>query len=59
MSISNVNYLLGISSPGSQQTEYHATRYDLEDNLFMKPEDTEIIANICSFERMEAAINEV
>ena len=24
----------------------------------MKPEDTEVIANICSLERMEAAINE-
>ena len=24
----------------------------------MRPKDTEIIANICSFERMEAAINE-
>ena len=23
----------------------------------MRPEDTEMIANICSFERMEAAIN--
>ena len=24
----------------------------------MKPEETEMITNICSFERMEAAINE-
>ena len=24
----------------------------------MRPEDTEMIANICSFDRMEAAINE-
>ena len=24
----------------------------------MRPEDTEMVANICSFERMEAAINE-
>ena len=24
----------------------------------MRPEDTKIIANVCSFERMEAAINE-
>ena len=24
----------------------------------MRPEDTEVIANICSFERMEAAINQ-
>ena len=28
------------------------------DNPFTRPEDTEMIANICSFERMEAAINE-
>ena len=27
-------------------------------NSFMRPDDTEMIANICSFERMEAAINE-
>ena len=30
----------------------------LADNPFMRPEDTEMIANICSFEHMEAAINE-
>ena len=36
----------------------HATRSDLVDNPFMRPEDTEMIATICSFERMEAAINE-
>ena len=43
---------------GSQQRANHAIRYDLVDNLFMRPDDTEMIANICSFERMEAAINE-
>ena len=53
------NYLLDILSPGSQQIEYHATRNDLVDNPFMRPEDIEIIANICSFERMEAAISSV
>ena len=51
-------YLLNILSPGSQQTENHATRYDLVGNPFMRPEDTEMIANICSFERMKAANNE-
>ena len=53
------NYLLDILSPGSQQIEYHATSNDLVDNPFIKPEDTEMIANICSFERMEAAISSV
>ena len=53
-----LNYLLDILSPGSQQTENHATRYDLADNPFMRHENTEMIANICSFERMKAAINE-
>ena len=52
------NYLLGILSPGSQQTENRETRSDLVGNPFMRPEDTEMIANICSFERMETAINE-
>ena len=56
--IETLNYLLDILSPGSQQTENHATGYDLVDNPFMRPEDTEMIANICSFEYMEAAINE-
>ena len=56
--LETLNYLLIISSPGSQQTENHATRYDLVDNPFMRPEGTEMIANICSFERIEAAINE-
>ena len=56
--VGTLNYLLHIFSPGSQQTENHATRSDLVDNLFIRPEDTEMIANICSFERMEAAINE-
>ena len=50
--------MLDILSPGSQQTENHATRYDLVDNPFMRHEDTEMNANICSFERMKAAINE-
>ena len=54
-----LNYLLDILSPGSQQTENLATRYDLADNPFMRPEDTEMIANICSFDRMEAAINQL
>ena len=58
VSVSNVNYLLDIVSPGSQQTKNHAIRYDLVDNPFMGPEDTEMIANVYSFERMEAAINE-
>ena len=53
--LETLNYLLDILSPGSQQTENHATRYDLVDNPFMRPDDTKMIANICSFERMEAA----
>ena len=53
-----LNYLLDFLSPGSKQIENRATRSDLVDNPFMKPEDTEMIANICLFERMEAAINE-
>ena len=56
--LETLNYQLDILSPVRQQTENHATRYDLMDNPFMRPEDTEMIANICSFERMEAAINE-
>ena len=56
--LETLNYLLDILSPGSLQTENHATRYDLVDNPFMRPEDTKIIASICSFEHMEAAINE-
>ena len=56
--LETLNYLLDILSPGSQQLENFATRSDLVDNPFMRPEDTEMIANICSFERMEAAINE-
>ena len=51
------NYLLDILLPGSQQTENHATRYDFVGNPFIRPEDTEMIANICSFECMEAAID--
>ena len=53
-----LNYLLDILSASSQPIENHATRSDLVDNPFMRPENTEMIANICSFERMEAAINE-
>ena len=56
--LKTLNYLLDILSPGSQQTENHATTSDLVDNPFMRPEDTEMIANICLFKRMEAAINE-
>ena len=41
-----LNYLLNILSPGSQQTENRATRSDLVDNLFMRPKDIEMIANI-------------
>ena len=53
-----LNYLFDILSLGSQQTENHATSSDSVDNAFMRPEDTEMIANICSFERMDTAINE-
>ena len=56
--LETLNYLLDILSPGSQRIENHATSSDLVDNPFIRPEDTEMIANICSFERMEAAINE-
>ena len=56
--LKTLNYLLDILSPSSQHTENYATGYDLVDNPFMRPEDTEMIANICSFERMEAAITE-
>ena len=38
--------------------ENHKTRCHLVDNPFMRPEDPEMIANICSFESMEAAVNE-
>ena len=53
-----LNYMLDILSLGSQLTKNHATRSDLVDNPFKGPEDTKMIANICLFERMEAAINE-
>ena len=56
--LKTLNYLLDILSPGSQQTENRATRSNLVDNPFMRPEDTEMIASICSLKRMEAAINE-
>ena len=44
--LKTLNYLLDILSPGSQQTENHSTRYDLVDNPFMRPEDTEMVVNI-------------
>ena len=44
--LETLNYLLDILSPGSQQLENLATRSDLVENLFMRPEDTEMIANI-------------
>ena len=47
--LETLNNQLDILSPGSQQTENHATGYDLVDNPFMRPENTEMIANICSF----------
>ena len=56
--LETLNYLLDILSTGSQNTEIHATRYDVVDSPFMRPEDSEMIANICSFERVEEAINE-
>ena len=56
--LETLNYLLDISLPGSQRTENHATRYGLADNPFMRPKDPEMIANIHSIERTEAAINE-
>ena len=56
--LETLNYLLDILSPDSQQTENHATRSDLVDNPFVRPEDTEMIANIPSIELMEAAVNE-
>ena len=56
--LETLNYLLDILSPVSQQAENHATRYDLVDNPFVRSKDTEMIANICLFECIEAAINE-
>ena len=55
--LETLNYLLDILSPGSQQIKNHATRSKLVDNLFMKPEDTEMIANICSFEWKQLLTN--
>ena len=43
--LKTLNNLLDILSPGSQQTENHAIGSDLVDNPFMRPEDTEMIAN--------------
>ena len=57
--LETLNYLLNILSPGSQHTENHATKYDLVDNPIMRPEDIEMIVNICSFEGMEAVINKL
>ena len=56
--LETMNYLLDIVSPGSQQTENRTTRSNFVDSPFTRPEDTEMIANICSLEHMEAAINE-
>ena len=56
--LETLNYLLDILSPGSQQIENHATRSDLVNNPSMTPKDTDMIANIRSFERMGAAIND-
>ena len=53
--LETLNYLLDILLPGSQLTENHATGCDLVDNPFVRPEDTEMIANISSFEHMETA----
>ena len=47
--LETLNYQLDILSPGSQQIQNHATRSDLVDNPFMRPEDTEMIANIIMF----------
>ena len=51
--LETLNYLLDILSTGSQQIENRAIRTDLVDNPFMRTEDTEMIANICSFQRMK------
>ena len=47
--LETLNYLLDILSNGSQQTENGATRSDFVDNPFLRPEDTDMVANICSF----------
>ena len=52
-----MNYLLDILSPSSQQTGNHTTRSNFLDSLFIGPEDTEMILNICSLDRMVADIN--
>ena len=44
--LETLNYLLDILLPGCQDRENHATRSDLVDNPFMRPEDTEMIVNI-------------
>ena len=55
--LETLNYLFDILSSGCQQTEHHVTRCDLVNNPFMRHEDAKMIAKICSFERMKAAIN--
>ena len=55
--LETLNYLLDILLPSSQHTENRVTRSDLADNPFTRLEDTEMIAIICSFKRMEAAID--
>ena len=49
--------MLDILSLGSHETENHTSKYDLVDNPFMRPKDSEMIANIRLFERMKAAMN--
>ena len=56
--LETLNYLFDILLPGCQQIEHHATRYDLVNVPFMRHEDAEMIANMCSFERMQATIYE-
>ena len=56
--LQTLSYQFDILLPCSQQTENHETANDLVDNPFMRLEDTKMIANICSFQRMEATINE-
>ena len=55
--LETLNYLRDTLSLSSQKTENHATMSDLMDNPFMRFEDTEVIAKLCSLEQMEAAIN--
>ena len=57
--LETMNYLLDILSPGSQQTENHTTRSDLVDIPFVRPEDTEMIASICSLERIGSSYQRI